>query len=444
MLKMRCMIAVYNILLLIVIILGFPLILPIVLISDKRRKTVLQRLGMQKVVKATRLNRSCCLDKKPIWVHALSVGEVLSAEPLVAEIINHFKNRKVFISVSTKTGFEIANKHFKDMADAVFFYPYDLALSVKHMAGKIDPAFVVIVESDIWPNFLYEMKKRNVPVVLVNARLSQRSYRGYKRLAFFSKPVFLSFAGICTQSRKDAERFRTLGIPSGRIKITGNIKFEQTGQSLPAPEIKKLRRSIHIRPSQKVILAGSTHKGEEAILSEVFLRMKKEFSELLLIVAPRDPERAGSVQRIFESAGFHTVLMKDPNKVEPGSIFDVIVVDALGVLSKLYALADVAFVGGSLVACGGHNPLEPAVFRKPIIFGYDMSDFAEISNMLVAAGGAFRVQDAESLYKTFSTLLRDRQKAQKMGKNAFKVFNDNKGAVDKTLKVVEACFPDRI
>lgn len=434
------MMVLYNILFLIVIMLGFPLILPIVLISAKRRKTVLQRLGMQKVVKATRLNRSCCLEKKPIWVHALSVGEVLSAEPLVAGIINHFKNRKIFVSVSTKTGFEIANKRFKDTADAVFFYPYDLALSVKHMAVKIDPAFVVIVESDIWPNFLFEMKKRNVPVVLVNARLSQRSFRGYKRLAVFSKPVFLSFAGICTQSMADAERFRSLGVPSGRITVTGNIKFEQAGQFMPAPEIENLQRSIHIQSSQKVILAGSTHKGEEAILLEVFTKMKKEFSKLLLIVAPRDPERAGSVQRIFESAGFHTVLMRKLDKIAPDSTFDVIVVDALGVLKKLYALADVAFVGGSLVACGGHNPLEPAVFCKPVIFGHDMSDFAEISNMLVAAGGAFRVQDAESLYKTVSTLLRDHQKAQEMGKKAFKVFNDNKGAVEKTLKVIEKAF----
>ncbi len=404
---------------------------------------MLQRLGVQKVVKATRLNRSCCLEKKPIWVHALSVGEVLSAEPLVAGIINHFKNRKIFVSASTKTGFEIANERFKDTVDAVFFYPYDLALSVKHMAVKIDPAFVVIVESDIWPNFLFEMKKRNVPVVLVNARLSQRSFRGYKRLAVFSKPVFLSFAGICTQSMEDAERFRALGIPLGRITVTGNIKFEQAGQSLPASEIKKLRRSIHMQPSQKVILAGSTHKGEEAILLEVFTKMKKEFSELLLIVAPRDPERAGSVQRIFESAGFYTVLMGVLDKIAPDSTFDVIVVDALGVLKRLYALADVAFVGGSLVDCGGHNPLEPAVFCKPVMFGHDMSDFAEISNMLVAAGGAFRVQDAESLYKTVSMLLRDHQKAQEMGKNAFKVFNDNKGAVDKTLKVIEACFQNR-
>ncbi len=434
------LIVLYNILFLIVIILGFPLILPIVLISDKRRKTVLQRLGVQKVVKATRLNRSCCLKKKPIWVHALSVGEVLSAEPLVAGIINHFKNRKIFVSVSTKTGFEIANKRFKDMVDAVFFYPYDLALSVKHTAAKINPAFVVIVESDIWPNFLFEMKKRNVPVVLVNARLSKRSFRGYKRLALFSKPVFLSFAGICAQSRKDAERFRALGIPSGRIRVTGNIKFEQAGQSLPAPEIEKLRRSIHIQPSQKVILAGSTHKGEEAILLEAFAKMKKEFGELLLIVAPRDPERAGSVQRIFESAGFYTVLMRVLDKMAPDRTFDVIVVDALGVLKRLYALADVAFVGGSLVACGGHNPLEPAVFCKPVIFGHDMSDFAEISDMLMAAGGAVRVQDAESLYNIVSKLLRDHQQAQEMGKNAFKVFNDNKGAVEKTLKVVQTCF----
>ena len=312
-----------------------------------------------------------------------------------------------------------------------------MIFSVKHIAGKVDPALVVIVESDIWPNFLSEMRKRIVPVVLVNARLSKRSLRGYQRFKFFAKPLFLCFAHICTQSLEDARRFETLDVPLERVTVTGNIKFEQEYNPLPVAEIENLRKQLQVQPAQKILLAGSTHKGEEEILLDAFGRMKKEIDDLLLIVVPRDPERAGSVQRIFQSAGLVAVLMKSLDRMTPANRYDVLVVDTIGILKSLYALTDIAFVGGSLVNCGGHNPLEPAVFCKPILFGYDMSDFAEIADMLVAESGAVRVRDAESLYHAVSTLLQDDQKANEMGQRAFKVFTDNKGSVDKTLKVIE-------
>jgi len=436
----RRLIVLYNILLFIVLVVGFPLIVPAILISDKRRKTVLQRLGLAAMPAGVMPNRGPYPAQKPIWIHALSVGEVLSAVPLIKEIATRFDHRKVFVSVSTKTGFEIASKHFRKIADAVFYYPYDLLFSVKHMTGKVDPALVVIVESDIWPNFLFELRKRNVPVVLVNARLSRRSLRGYKRFKYFSKPLFLFFAHICTQSLEDARRFRTLDFPSARLTVTGNIKFEQEFSPLPMAAIEDLRQQLQLQPSQKILLAGSTHKGEEEILLEAYDRMKRKFDDLLLIVAPRDPERAGSVQRIFQSAGLAAVSMKSLDQIETANSYDVIVVDTIGVLKSLYALADVAFIGGSLVHCGGHNPLEPAMFSKPILFGYDMSDFAEIADMLVAESGAVRVRDAESLYHSASKLLKDDQKAKEMGQRALKVFADNKGAVDKTLKVLEECL----
>jgi len=430
-------IVLYNVLLLIVIVLGFPLIVPIILLTDKRRKTVLQRLGLAGIPSVVMQNKRHYQAQKPIWIHALSVGEVLSAVPLIKKVSARFENRKVFVSVSTRTGFQIASKQLGQTADAVFYYPYDLPFAVKRIVGKVDPGLVVIVESDIWPNFLFEMQKRNVPVVLVNTRLSKRSFLGYKRFKFFSKPLFLLFAHICAQSLEDAKRFIALGVPSNRITIAGNIKFEQEDNLSPEEEIENLRQGLQVQPSQKIFLAGSTHKGEEEILLEVFTGIKNKFDDLMLIVAPRDPERAGSVQRLFESAGLSAVGMKALDRLSSADSYDVIVVDTIGVLKNLYALADVAFVGGSLVNCGGHNPLEPAVFSRPIIFGHDMSDFAEISNMLVAAKGAERVQDTRSLYNAALTLLTDNQKAKDMGKNAFNVFTDNKGAVDKTLEVIE-------
>ena len=204
------MIFIYNVLLSIGIILGFPFIITIVLISPRRRKTFQQRLGLKPLPESVRQNKLHTPDKKPIWVHALSVGEVISAVPLVKGIKERFRNKDIVFSVSTKTGFEIANKLLKENVEGIFFFPYDIAFSVKQMIGEIDPALVVVVETDIWPNFLFQMKKRNIPVILVNARLSNSSFLGYRRLLFFTKTLFRSFSKICAQSGKDGERFRLL------------------------------------------------------------------------------------------------------------------------------------------------------------------------------------------------------------------------------------------
>ncbi|HUV50299.1 MAG TPA: 3-deoxy-D-manno-octulosonic acid transferase [Anaerolineae bacterium] len=430
------MILLYNILLAAGITIGLPLIIPLVLATDKRRKTVLYRLGLMPLPERIRQNRSYHPHNRPIWVHALSVGEVLSAVPLVKELKSCFKHQDIVFSASTKTGFEIANNLLKENADAIFFFPYDLLISIKHIATKVEPAIVIIVESDIWPNFMFEMKKRNVPVILVNARLSRKSYFGYKRFLFFFKKLFLSFSKICVQSLKDAHSFSLLGIPPGRITITGNIKFDRQYDSVGREEINKLRQSLLVNPSQKILLAGSTHYGEEAILLDAFSRLKKEYLDLILIIVPRNPDRAKSVCRICKSAGFFAVTMAELEEKKTGQ--DVIVVDRIGSLKTLYAIADIAFVGGSLVSCGGHNPLEPAAFSRPIIFGPNMSDFADISDMLISSGGAGSVQDAESIYNIVSELLIDNQKAGEMGSMAFKVFNANKGAVEKTLKVIKS------
>ncbi|MBW1841900.1 MAG: 3-deoxy-D-manno-octulosonic acid transferase [Deltaproteobacteria bacterium] len=428
----------YNVFLFFAIIMGFPLVVPIILTSDKRRRTFLQRLGLAPMPPGLRRVRFYCSGKKTIWVHALSVGEVFSAVPLVKKLKDRFSDQGIVVSVSTKTGFEIANSLFSETVDAVFFYPYDLIFSVRRISAGVDPAIVVIVETDIWPNFLFDMRKRSVPLILVNARLSKRSFKGYKRLRFFALSLFSSFSTICTQSEADAARFSRLGIPSNRITVTGNFKFDREKDAVPEREMENLRRSMRLDPFQKVFLAGSTHDGEEEILCDAFSRLKKECQDMLLVLAPRDPERAGSISRMFRTAGFSSVLMKEIEKANVEQRFDVIVVDTIGVLKRLYALADVAFVGGSLVKCGGHNPLEPAAYARPILFGPDMSDFAEISEMLLASEGAIRVEDTGSLCRAVIKIAGDTHVADRMGNNAFNVFSDNSGAVEKTLKVIES------
>jgi len=409
-----------------------------VLISDKRRKTVLQRLGIARLPRECVPGKSGKPVKKHIWLHALSVGEVLSSIPLVKGLKECSNTREIVFSVSTKTGFDIAKQYLTEDVHYIFYFPYDLTFSVKHIVQRIDPEVVVIVETDIWPNFLFEMKKRRIPVVLVNARLSKTSFSGYKRLLFFTKQVFLNFAHVCTQSDADTARFQALGVPPDRITTTGNVKFDEANRVFGSEEIESLRQSMHIRKDQKVFLGGSTHPGEESMLLDAFSKIRNRVRDLLMIVVPRNPERADSIYRIYNSAGFSVVRMGALNKIPPGKTMDVIIIDTIGLLKTLYAVADIAFVGGSLVNCGGHNPLEPAAFSKPIIFGDDMSDFADISNMLLDAGGAVRVKDAEDLYTAMFSLVEDDDKAMEMGANALNIFNANKGAVERTMRVIEA------
>lgn len=430
------MIWLYNIVMAILLLFGLPVVLPYLTLSAKRRPILLQRLGFvpPRAVPHRRVKR-----ENPIWVHALSVGEVLAAVPLIKALRHHYTDRSIVLSASTRTGHNIAQEKLESLVDAVFFFPYDLPFAVKRVVARIRPAMVIIVETDIWPNFLFDMKHRGVPVTLANAKLSRRSFSGYRRIAAFSKAVFSCFTALCCQSRDDAERFRRLGTPEDIISVTGNIKFDQSETPLSTSEIADLRRSLGLDRQQSVLMAGSTHDGEEEVIQQAFAMIKKKNSHLMLVVAPRNPDRAGSVGRIFSAAGFEVVTLSALDSRVSRAPADVIVIDTLGMLKKLYALADVALVGGSLLqirGIGGHNPLEPAAFAKPILFGPYMHNFGEIAAKLTGAGGAIQVTDANLLHVTVNDLLGDRDHAQRMGQNARRVFDANKGAVARTMAIV--------
>ncbi|MCP4695208.1 MAG: 3-deoxy-D-manno-octulosonic acid transferase, partial [Desulfobacterales bacterium] len=370
----------------------------------------------------------------------LSVGEVISAAPLVQRLREVHPGRPLVFSASTRTGFEIARRRFQTVADEVCFFPYDLPFSVRRIAGKIDPSLVVIVETDLWPNFLREMKRRRVPVVLVNARLSLKSFQGYGRFSFFIKPLLAMFSRICVQSERDRRRFLALGAPGETVRLTGNLKFDQPHEPMDPREIASTRRSLNIGPGRRILLAGSTHEGEEKIILEAFSRLRNEHDDLLLVVAPRNPDRSESVRRLFSDAGFPAATLGDLKR--PGAESrahaapDVIVIDVIGILKRLYALSDIAIVGGSLGKTGGHNPLEPAAFSRPILFGPDMSNFSDISRMLLEAGGAVRVKDSDAIHRTVRGILADSDRAAAMGEKAFAVFTENQGAVEKTVGVI--------
>lgn len=427
--KDQALILAYNILLLLGIILAFPLVLVNVLTSEKRKKTVLRRLGIQFLVRTS--------ARRPIWVHALSVGEVLASVPLVKRLRKTYYNRPLVVSVSTLTGHEMAKKLLVSDVDSIFFFPYDFLWSVRKAIRNVTPSLFFLVESDIWPNFLYEMKRRQIPTILVNGRISPRSFSGYKRLSFFMRSVFSWISVICAQSELDAERFESIGAPEGKIRITGNLKFDQEIDCVSSNEIESARQSLKIAPGHKILMAGSTHEGEESIVLDVFCRLKRKFHKLVLVIAPRNPERASAVYRLAAPSGRTVALMTGLKQVSSAGAIDVIVVDTMGVLGRLYALADIAFVGGSLVRSGGHNPLEPAALGKPVLFGPDMSDFPSIVEMLIESGGAIRLSDGEGLFREVTALLSDNNKARRMGERASEVFERNRGAVERTLKISE-------
>jgi 3-deoxy-D-manno-octulosonic-acid transferase len=419
------MIRLYNILIFIVLLIGFPLILPMIMLSAKRRKTVLQRLTLKSDYPPSEL--------KPIWIHALSVGEVLSAVPIVHAINARVGKNRIVFSASTYTGFELAQKLFCDHAEMICYFPYDIPCCVRRAIQRINPLLMVMVETDIWPNFLFAMKASGIPVMLVNARLSDRSYTGYRRFSFFTKQIFAKFSKVCAQTQEDAARFADLGVPSENILVSGNVKFDQPEISSSDQDIVKLQRLLNPDNARKIIVAGSTHEGEEAILAQNMLQLKQEFKDLLLIIAPRDPNRAKTVRGILPCS---SRLLSEIEQAGITADINAVVVDRIGILRKLYALADIAFVGGSLVNCGGHNPIEPAAFAKPVLFGPDMSSFKEISRIFIERSSAIEVQDAQSLYAAIRELLSDRKKAENIGVRAAEIFSANKGAVERTMQWV--------
>jgi 3-deoxy-D-manno-octulosonic-acid transferase len=373
---------------------------------------------------------------KPVWIHALSVGEVISSQPLVEKIIDNYK-RPVVFSVSTQTGYQTAKRILGSKIDFLFFSPYDIFFVVQYVIKKIDPYIIVLVESDIWPNFMHTIKKEKIPTILVNARLSVKSYKGYKRFSHIFIPMLLQFRAICAQTQDDSKRFISLGLPKNSIVTTGNIKFDQKFDNITKEDIKRLNVLVKSGLDKKIFIAGSTHKGEETVLSKAFLNIKKIFKNSIFIVVPRNPDRALSVKKIFSAKGFSTVFYTDVlNKKTEMKSRDVLIVDTIGILTTLYAISDVVFIGGSMANEGGHNPLEAAFFSKPVIFGPYMEDFKLISNMLIEFCGAVTVTSDEEISKIVLLLFSDSVKAYNIGNNAKNVFLKHKGAVDKTIEVI--------
>jgi 3-deoxy-D-manno-octulosonic-acid transferase len=361
---------------------------------------------------------------RPIWVHAVSVGEVMAAHPLIREIKKKYPDRKLILSTVTVTGNYTARRRVPE-ADAVFFFPFDFPWIVRRVIRGINPQVVLIAETELWPNFFRELRKAGIPSAVINGRISVKSHKNYLKFKKFFSLVFLNVDLFCMQSEPDALRIKEIGAGPEKVIVTGNLKFDlriPANQALP----------IVIPQGKKVITAGSTHRGEEQALLSIFKELRTKYPELLLILAPRHPERFNEVEALINKAGYECARRTQRR----GPFKDVLLLDTIGELRAFYSVCDIAFVGGSLVKVGGHNLLEPAAMKKPVIFSRYMFNFKEISEALMSAGGGIMVRDKDELSLQLDKLLADKELAKRMGEQAFRVIEMNSGAALKTIEAV--------
>jgi 3-deoxy-D-manno-octulosonic-acid transferase len=380
-----------------------------------------------------------------IWVHAVSVGEVLAARPLIAELRKRYPALKLFLSTTTLSGQQLARRSVTDV-DEVFYLPFDWGFTVRRTLKLVKPRLFVMVETEIWPNLLRECRRRGVRTVLVNGRISYRSFPRYRLVRPFFRRVLADIDRLCVQGEESARRLIDLGAESSRITVTGSLKFESLHTPPPTPGRgpERVLRFFRISPNRPVLVAGSTMKGEEEFVVRAFNRFRSTpaGSNALLVVAPRHPERFAEAERICRQEGLSTTRRSElPIDSEPRT--DAVVLDTIGELAQLYQVGTAVFIGGSLVPAGGHNILEPAVFGKPIVFGPHMENFSEIVEAFLTNGAAVQVRGERELDDVVLSLMNDPVRRARLGAAARALVDANRGAKDKTLAVIADVLPPR-
>ena len=375
--------------------------------------------------------------ERPIWVHAVSVGEVMAAVPLIREIKQRFPDIPLVVSTITETGHQTAQRHL-GQADRIIYFPYDYGFIAGRVVRAISPRSFIMLETEIWPNFLRELSRQAIPVLMVSGRISERSFKNYKFFSFFFRQVLSHIDHLCMQTAEDAQRIISIGAPAERVLVGGNIKFDLQVPPVTLQEQEQLRREFGLDPDRQIFIAGSTHRGEEEIVLDVFAALRRRFPRAVLIIAPRHPERFDEVDILLRQSGLiyarRTVLKQEPRARE----LSVILLDTIGELFKTYSMGAIVFIGGSLVPVGGHNVLEPAVFSKPVIFGRYMHNFREIARMLLQKHAGLQVAGTEQFAEQALRLLENPDVCREIGDNAFRVIQDNSGAVRRSVDMLEA------
>jgi 3-deoxy-D-manno-octulosonic-acid transferase len=370
--------------------------------------------------------------KRSIWIHAVSVGEVLSVQNLITQIKKKHPEWIIYFSCLTDAGFLMATEKLKDV-DEIFFIPLDFRIIVRRFFRYLKPDIFLLAESEFWPNLLREANRSTKGVLLVNGRISLRSFSRYQKMRFFVNRILSYISVFLVQTKRDKEMLEKIGIDPRVIQVAGNLKAEISLPMLEQSELEELKGSIKVPDGAKIIVAGSIRKGEEEPLLEAFSNARESNQDLVLILVPRHPDRANEVEKICQKYRFKVQKRTD---VSPGRDWNVLILDTLGELAKFYALSDVAFVGGSLIPWGGHNLLEPAYYAKPVFFGPHMDNFSHLAEIFVEAGAARVVKSQADLVRMFS--LQDEVEYQEMGKKAKSTLLSLQGATEKTLQAIDS------
>ncbi len=380
--------------------------------------------------------------EESIWVHAVSVGEVMAARPVISELRQRYPRLRVFLSTTTLTGQQIAKRSVADV-DAVFYFPFDWMFTVRRTLAVVKPRLFVMVETEIWPNLLRECRRRGVKTVVVNGRLSARSFQRYRLIAPFFRRVLADVDRFCVQGDETSRRLIALGADPSRITITGSLKFDSLDPaSTPGRGRERVLRFFRVAPSRPVFVAGSTTKGEEEYVIRAFNRVRSTAagSNALFVLAARHPERFAEVERLCRQEGLSTIRRTElPIDSEPKA--DAVILDTIGELAQLYQIATVVFVGGSMVPAGGHNILEPAIHGKPIVVGPYTHNFKEITETFLSRGAAVQVRSERELQEAISSLMNDPVRRARLGATARALVDASRGAKDKTLVVINELLP---
>ena len=416
---------IYNCLIISLLIIFSPIIAAALIIKPKFRAGFFQKLGCYKTLKKN-------AGQKTIVIHAVSVGEVIAVEKFIKTLREEFKNDKIVLTTVTKTGNEVANKKLADVVDEILYFPFDLFFSVKSFVNKTKPNLVIIAETEIWPYFARELNNKNIPVMIINGRISPNSYRGYKKFSWFFKQVFKNYTKILMQTKGDMDRITDVGAPKNITEVMGNLKFD-IENNLSTQDINDLKEQFKI-DNNPLLVVGSTHKGEDEILLNVYKKLLKNTPDLKVILAPRHPERLKDVEELIKASGFLYSKRSEKGNFEKSQI---VLLDTMGELSKMYAIAKVGFVGGSFSGTGGHNPLESAIYDVPVVSGFSTFNFKDIYKFLTSDNAAFVVQNEEELFTVLDRLYTDKEFYDSASNACNKVFRENSGAIKYALGTIK-------
>ena len=377
-------------------------------------------------------------NRHVIWMHAVSVGEVGLCSQIIRALEPHVPNAKIVVSCTTTTGMQEYRRRLPPRILKIY-YPVDRRKFVRRAIATINPQAIILLEAEIWPNFIWRARDLRIPLFLANARLSDRSFPRYRRFGWLFRDLFGSFAGVGCQSEEDAERLRTVGCRPDGVKVVGNLKFDAA--QLPEQrklDVPALLRQIGVPDDAVLLVAGSTHDGEEIILADIAARLRQKFPKLFLIIVPRHFERARAIAQQFRTRGFRFMVRDEispATRLRPGEV-DMLLVNTTGELMFFYEPAHVVFVGKSLTAKGGQNPIEPAALGKPVVFGPNMQNFQDIVRIFLRHNAAVKVKDAAELEQVFGELLADPARRAALGERATAAVKENLGAVERTVEMI--------